>query len=802
MDLLTNQLISPMAAATYIISFLFLMMMLEVEASPIHIPSKNITLGSSLSPLTEHTSWPSPSGRFAFGFYKQGDGFSVGTWLTTKPDITLVWTAHREDPPVSPNSTLTLTKDGQLILRTSDHQTKDILIANSSEPASFALMFDSGNFVLYNDSFQKIWSSFDFPTDTLLGGQSLYTNNQLVSSVSEANSSTGRFRVILQGDGNLVSYPTSTTMDESEAYWASGIFYGFAVHSLYLNHTGGLVLINNKSKPIQILYPDSSLYNSSIIYRATLGHDGIFRLYSHNGEYNTSLKWKKPEEACLVKTFCGFNSYCSLYDDEARCRCLPGTDFVDPGDMNSGCERYYVEEICAEMNLTTTKLYNLTSMEMITWDDYPYLQEEMDSKEDCGKSCLEDCNCDAALYKEPTCRKQKLPLTTARRDQSGDSSAIAFFKLSKKNITRDARGNSLPEPPVVTSKKAIVLILVMTFSFVTCSCILLGMSGIFVFKYRVAKYKWLLETGNFGLSDELTMRSFSYNELKKATNGFKEEVGRGSFGAVYKGAFYKGEKLVAVKRLEKMINESSEREFHAEMQVIGRIHHKNLVRLLGYCAVDSKRLLVYEYMSNGSLADLLFHSETSPDWNERVRIALDVAKGILYLHDECEAPIIHCDIKPQNILLDDFWTAKISDFGLAKLLMPDQTRTFTLMRGTRGYMAPEWSKNTPISVKADIYSYGVVLLEIIACRRNMDTKASNPDEIILINWVYKCFVNRELNKLVRDEVDKKIFENLVKVGLWCVQDEPALRPSMKSVVMMLEGITDVSIPPCPTSSLG
>ena len=121
------------------------------------------------------------------------------------------------------------------------------------------------------------------------------------------------------------------------------------------------------------------------------------------------------------------------------------------------------------------------------------------------------------------------------------------------------------------------------------------------------------------------------------------------------------------------------------MQVIGKTHHKNLVRLLGYCAEGkSERLLVYEYMSNGTLADRLFKSERLPDWSERVQIALDVARGILYLHEECETPIIHCDIKPQNILMDDFWTAKISDFGLAKLLNPEQTKTFTMVRGTRG----------------------------------------------------------------------------------------------------------------------
>jgi serine/threonine protein kinase len=183
-----------------------------------------------------------------------------------------------------------------------------------------------------------------------------------------------------------------------------------------------------------------------------------------------------------------------------------------------------------------------------------------------------------------------------------------------------------------------------------------------------------------------------------------------------------------------------------------------------------------------------------------VRIARDVARGILYLHEECEAPVIHCDIKPQNILMDDFWTAKISDFGLAKLLMPDQTRTFTGIRGTRGYLAPEWQKNTPISVRADVYRYGVVLLEILCCRRNIELNVSNDDQILLSSWVYKCFVRRELDKIVRgEEVDKTTLENMIKIGLWCIQDEPALRPSMESVLLMLEGITEVSVPPCPAT---
>ncbi|KAL5973285.1 hypothetical protein ACLOJK_029935 [Asimina triloba] len=237
------------------------------------------------------------------------------------------------------------------------------------------------------------------------------------------------------------------------------------------------------------------------------------------------------------------------------------------------------------------------------------------------------------------------------------------------------------------------------------------------------------------------------------------------------------------------------------MRAIGRTHHKNLVRLLGFCDEGSSRLLVYEYMSNGSLANLLFKSQNRPEWRERVGIALDVARGIHYLHEECQPHIIHCDIKPQNILMDELWTAKISGFGLAELLMPDQTQTVTMPRGMRGYLAPEWQKNVPISVKTDVYSFGIVVLEIICCRRNTETEVPD-EEIILTDWVYNCCcLSGQLQRLLgEEEVELRVLDRLVKVGLWCIQDEPALRPSMKTAILMMEGNLDVPIPPCPTST--
>ncbi|RVW78149.1 G-type lectin S-receptor-like serine/threonine-protein kinase LECRK1 [Vitis vinifera] len=731
----------PMASVS-VVYFILLVFSAAEGAQP--KPSNQISLGSSLSPESEPTSWPSRSGQFAFGFYQQGLNFAVGIWLVGNPNNTVVWTANRDDPPVNSNATLDLTKDGKLLLRTDQGEEK--LIANATTAAAFASIF---------------------PTDTILGGQSLRTGGELVSSLSESDHSSGRFDLNMQLDGNLVLYPADTAHTPGDAYWSTGTFTSGS--HLYLNDSRGDLLLrrNDDLGSLTSVLTSSSSINkdaNKVIYRATLDVDGVFRLYSHanynNSEPKITMEESVLNSACDVKSFCGFNSFCTFADDKPYCDCLPGSDFIDPNRRSLGCGRNFSEEGCRDGE-EKAPFYGIKTMENLNWGDHAYFDAPM-SKDDCSNSCLEDCDCGAALYLNGLCKKQNFPLRYVVRDRK--VSSTAFLKVGMRSIeTKNGTFPSPKKPPViVTSKKAVVLIIVLSLSFVTCSFVALSFSGFFIFKYRVLRYRRLLETGNLGPAKELTLQLFSYKELIRATSGFKEELGKGSFGAVYKGFLYKSKKLVAVKRLEKIVEEG-EREFQAEMRAIGRTHHRNLVRLMGYCAENSRRLLVYEYMSNGSLANLLFNAGTRPHWNERVRIALDVAR--------------------------------------AKLLMPDQTRTFTGVRGTRGYLAPEWQRNTPISVKADIYSYGIVLLEIVCCRKNMEVQVKNPEEIILSNWVYQCMVSRELDKLVADEVaDKKTLERMVKVGLWCIQDEPALRPSMKSVVLILEGITDIVVPPCPTTT--
>lgn len=303
----------------------------------------------------------------------------------------------------------------------------------------------------------------------------------------------------------------------------------------------------------------------------------------------------------------------------------------------------------------------------------------------------------------------------------------------------------------------------------------------------------------------INFREFTFQELHEATGGFSKMIGKGSSGKVYSGnlAIDDAKIAIAVKKLEKK-SDKSEQEFMTELKIIGRTHHRNLVRLLGFCIEKSHRLLVYELLPNGSLSNFLFGQREKPHWGQRIDVALGIAKGLLYLHEECETQIIHCDIKPQNVLLDHNYAAKIADFGLSKLLNKEQTRTNTNLRGTIGYIAPEWLRSAPITSKVDVFSFGIMLLEIICCKRHVeqsqvDDEESDEDDTVLAKWVLRCIASKKLEQLAGHDSevrsDMKRFEQMALVGLWCIHPDPALRPTMKQVNPMLEGNMVVGVPP-------
>nr|POE67253.1 g-type lectin s-receptor-like serine/threonine-protein kinase lecrk1 [Quercus suber] len=689
---------------------------------------------------------------------------------------TVIWTANRDDPPFPQDVNLNFSSDGMNIF--TQNQGLQTTVINAPQQSAFsASMLDTGNFVLYNSSSMIIWQSFDFPTDTILPGQRLLANKNLVSSISETNHASGKFQLIMQGDGNLVQYPTSNPKPEN-AYWNSETSTAGEKVSLNLDGNGRLYLLNTTGLIVKRFHGIGRLSNKTV-YRLTIGFDGILRLYSHslNQGDDWVSEWSPTSNRCDPIGLCGPNSYCTLLDQEPVCTCPPGFGFIDQEQKILGCKRNFSTDGCISQNRDT---FALRELERIAWEDNAY-SNITSSKADCREDCLMDCNCDVVLFKDQLCRKQMLPLRYGRM-QDGDQGGTTIIKVG---VIRKERKKHLP------------IILFGSVTILVFALIVLAITSILICRYRAWKNK---NIENDGLIEDVTLRSYTYAELEKATNGFFDELGRGAFGTVFKGVIPNGRRVVAIKRLENVVAEG-EREFRNEMKAIGRTSHKNLVKLYGYCHDGNNRLLVYEYMSNGSLAKFLFESERKPSWEEKTRIALNVARGILYLHEECETQIIHCDIKPENILMDEHKCAKIADFGLAKLLMPNQTRTYTGIRGTRGYVAPEWHGNLPITAKADVYSFGIMLFEIICGRRHVDMDLPE-DEVVLANWVYDCFQAGELDKLVKDEeVERNKLERMVRVGLWCIQDESSLRPPIKKVVLMLEGTVEIPAPPSPASFL-
>ncbi|KAF7852331.1 hypothetical protein BT93_L0889 [Corymbia citriodora subsp. variegata] len=293
-------------------------------------------------------------------------------------------------------------------------------------------------------------------------------------------------------------------------------------------------------------------------------------------------------------------------------------------------------------------------------------------------------------------------------------------------------------------------------------------------------------------------RWFTYDELKKATRNFSEEIGRGSGGIVYK-AVLSDCRVAAVKRLNEA--NQGENEFLAEVSTIGNLNHMNLIDMWGYCAEGKHRLLIYEFMEHGSLAENL-SSPTELDWSKRFEIVLGSARGLAYLHEECLEWVLHCDVKPQNILLDSTYQPKVADFGLSKVLKRKglNNSSFSRIRGTRGYMAPEWVYNMPITSKVDVYSYGIVLLELVTGRSptggglaNIEGGDENESKR-LTSWVRerkrtevptRTWIKEIVDPRLTGEYDIRMVEVLVALALQCVEEDRDARPTMSQAVEML-----------------
>ncbi|RDX57789.1 Cysteine-rich receptor-like protein kinase 2, partial [Mucuna pruriens] len=286
--------------------------------------------------------------------------------------------------------------------------------------------------------------------------------------------------------------------------------------------------------------------------------------------------------------------------------------------------------------------------------------------------------------------------------------------------------------------------------------------------------------------------NYKYKDLKAATKNFSVEnkLGEGGFGAVYKGTLKNG-KIVAIKKLVLGKSSKMEDDFEGEVKLISNVHHRNLVRLLGCCSKGEERILVYEYMANSSLDRFLFGDKGFLNWKQRYDIILGTARGLAYLHEEFHVSIIHRDIKTANILLDDDFQPKIADFGLARLLPGDRSHLSTKFAGTLGYTAPEYAMHGQLSEKADTYSYGIVVLEIISGQKSTDVKNQEDVREYLLQRAWKLY-ERGMQLEVVDkgidpnEYDAEEVKKIIEIALLCTQASAATRPTMSEVVVLLK----------------
>ncbi|KAL5762811.1 hypothetical protein ACOSP7_019075 [Xanthoceras sorbifolium] len=593
------------------------LLLLLVLLLPFVALTANINLETPIIASEDSPPWKSTSEDFAFGF-RQLDGnpdlFLLAIWFEKVPNRTIVWSANGNNP-ASRGSEVKLTKSGELVLH--GPEGKELWKRPQGDgKSSSAAMQDDGNFVLLDGNSKSIWESYNEPTDTILPGQILDMYSNLTSRQTPQNYSDGRFQLHMQGDGNLVLYPISESTETIyKAYWASGTMNSKS--ELVFDKAGYIYLKDGTKRIFNLTKTDISTFSMQNFYHlARIDYDGVFRqyTYSKNEKCSFALRTvaKYPEDICLAITgdtgsgACGYNSYCLQTNGEKKCLCPENYSFVNPNDPQKGCKPDFPLPTCQENGWEANpKLVEFKRLNNTDWplSDYDLQTGDGVTEQMCEQLCREDCYCAAAIYNDNHCWKKKYPLSNGRSSTSVNR--IALLKVPKDGAFK------LFEEKKDQSALILVVSLLLGGSVFFNILLILAIFLAVYFSY----HKKFLQSFSSVLGGNITR--YRYKELAEATGGFKQVLGKGAFGTVYKGVIRSDAKrFVAVKKLDKMEHEG-EREFKTEVSVIGQTHHKNLVRLLGYCDEGEHRLLVYEYMSNGSLASFLF-GISRPNWNQRV----------------------------------------------------------------------------------------------------------------------------------------------------------------------------------------
>ncbi|XP_058721814.1 G-type lectin S-receptor-like serine/threonine-protein kinase At4g27290 [Vicia villosa] len=733
----------------------------------------------------------SAAGVFEAGFFNFGDPQRqyFGIWYKGMSPRTIVWVANRNTPVENSTGLLKLNDQGSLVIL--DDSKGVVWSSNSSRivvKPVVAQLLDSGNLVVKdaNSSGENKdfwWESFDYPGNTFLPGMKLKSNlvtgpyRYVTSWRSPEEPAEGEFTKKIDTHG----LPQLVNAKGARFLYRAGSWNGYLFNGVSWQRMRRILNFSIVFTDKEFSYQYETM-NNSIITRLVLDPSGNSqRLLWSNKSQSWEAIASDPEDQCDNYALCGNNSNCNI-NEFPICECVEG--FMpkfqtkwDSSNWSDGCVRKtHLNCLHGDVFLkySSMKLPDTSS----SWFD------KSTSLEECKTVCLKNCSCTAYAnldirYGGSGCILWFDNIVDMRihPDQGQD----IYLRLASSEFDHKKKKTIL--------KRAGTLAGVIAFIIGLTVIILVTLAS----RKKLGCVKMLFHKKETEDGELATI--FDFSTITDATNHFsnRNKLGEGGFGPVYKGIMVDGQEI-AVKRLSKTSGQGIE-EFKNEVKLMATLQHRNLVKLLGCSLQHDEKSLIYEFMSNRSLDYFIFDSTRSKllGWTKRLEIIDGIARGLLYLHQDSTLRIIHRDLKTSNILLDIDMIPKISDFGLARSFMGDQAEANTnRVMGTYGYMPPEYAVHGSFSIKSDVFSFGVVVLEIISGRKNRGF-CDPLHHLNLLGHAWRLWIEDRPLELM-DEVlsDAAICSEIIRfihVALLCVQQKPENRPNMSSVVFMLKGGT-------------